>query len=36
MITRWNEIAKLLAERPRKRNSQLSRYFIFERGDITT
>jgi hypothetical protein len=29
MMESWNEIAKLLAERPRKRNSQLSRYFHF-------
>jgi len=29
MITGWNDIAKLLAERPRTRNSQLSQYFIY-------
>jgi len=30
MITGWNDIAKLLAERPRKRNLQLSHYFFFK------
>ncbi len=29
MITGWNDIAKLLAERPRTRNAQLSQYFIY-------
>jgi len=29
MIAGWNGIAKSLAERPRKRNIQLSRYFPF-------
>jgi hypothetical protein len=29
MITGWNDIAKSLAERFRKRNSQLSHYFFF-------
>ena len=27
MILGWNDIAKLLSERPRKRNSQISRFF---------
>ena len=30
MITEWNDITKLLAERSRKRNSQLSHYFFFD------
>lgn len=30
MVAGWNEIAKSLAERPRKRNPQLSSYFTFE------
>ncbi len=29
MIMAWKDIAKLLAERPRKRKSSLSRYFTF-------
>jgi hypothetical protein len=29
MISNWNDIAKLLAERPRTRNHQLSQYFSF-------
>ncbi|ODS31555.1 MAG: hypothetical protein SCARUB_03335 [Candidatus Scalindua rubra] len=29
MITDWNEIAKSLAERPRGRNSQLSKHFLY-------
>ena len=29
MISNWNGIAKLLAERPRTRNHQLSQYFIY-------
>ena len=30
MITGWNDIAKLLAEAPRNRKPQFSRYFFFE------
>jgi hypothetical protein len=30
MISGWNDIAKLLAEPPRQRKSQFSRYFFFE------
>ena len=30
MISGWNDIAKLLSERPRKRNSQISRFFYYE------
>lgn len=29
MITGWNNIAKLLAERSRERKCQLSRYFTY-------
>jgi hypothetical protein len=31
MILGWNEIAKLLAERQRNRNSQISRFYYFEK-----
>jgi len=30
MISGWNDIAKLLSERPRKRSSQISRFFYYE------
>jgi hypothetical protein len=30
MIAEWNGIAKLLAERPRKRNTQISQHYLFE------
>ena len=36
MLKATDEIAELLAECPRKRNSQLSRYSIFDEGDKTT
>jgi hypothetical protein len=29
MISGWNDIAKLLSERPRNRNSQISRFFYY-------
>jgi len=29
MISNWNDIAKLLAERPRTRKHQLSQYFSY-------
>jgi hypothetical protein len=30
IIEDWNDIAKSLSERPRKRNSQLSNYFLYQ------
>jgi len=29
MIAGWNDISKLLAERPRVRNSYISKYFLY-------
>ncbi len=29
MIIGWNDIAQFLAERPRARNSQISKYFLY-------
>jgi hypothetical protein len=30
MISEWNDIAKLLAERSRQRKSQISQHYLFE------
>ena len=36
MISNWNDIAKLLAERPRTRKCQLSKHFIYQTNSKTS